>query len=153
MLCRRYFCRTMQKGISQFAYSNSTIIDIMAVVKTPYLGQKTLLLNKGRLALCHLVRQNIFTALDRWTTFQIQRIAYGQVFTWKYNMDKSICEEYHKAMDSMMQVDGGLIIMWDVFCWILQGSLMKLQFLQTGGDYTGLVTDHLHPFMDTIFLG
>lgn len=82
----------------------------MAVVKAPHLDKKTLLFNKGKLVLCYLVRQNIFKALtDRRTTFLIQRILHEQVFTWKYNMDKSTCEEYHKVMDSVMQVDGGLI--------------------------------------------
>ena len=49
------------------------------------------------------------------------------------------------------QACGGSVILWALFCWETLGPAIHVDVTLTRTTYLSIVTDHVHPFMETVF--
>uniref|UniRef100_A0A8P4G4M8 Transposable element Tcb1 transposase n=1 Tax=Dicentrarchus labrax TaxID=13489 RepID=A0A8P4G4M8_DICLA len=49
------------------------------------------------------------------------------------------------------QVEGGVVMLWAMFCWETLGPAIHVDVTLTPTSYLDIVADHVHPFMETVF--
>ncbi len=62
----------------------------------------------------------------------------------------------HESMDpsclvSMVQADGGGVMVWGIFSWHTLGPLVPTEHRLNTTVYLSIVADHVHPFMTTVY--
>jgi len=60
------------------------------------------------------------------------------------NMDPS-------CLATTVQAAGGGVMVWGMFSWYTLGPLVPIGHGLNATDYLSIVTDHVHPFMATIY--
>ncbi len=65
------------------------------------------------------------------------------------------CKE-HESMDpsclfSTVQAAGGGVMVWGIFSWHTLGPLVPIEHRLYTTDYLSIVSDHVHPFMTTVY--
>ncbi len=67
-----------------------------------------------------------------------------------------IWRKEHESMDpsclaSMVQAGGGGVMVWGIFSWHTLGPLAPIEHRLNATAYLNIVTDHVHPFMTTVY--
>ncbi len=52
---------------------------------------------------------------------------------------------------SMVQAGGGGVMVWGIFFWHTLGRLVPIEHHLNATAYLSIVTDHVHPFMTTVY--
>lgn len=91
-----------------------------------------------------------------WTTEQWKRVAWSRESRFLlHHTDKSVTV---RRLPGEMDAPGGnpargdTVTLWAIFCWDTLGSFVHVEDTLTHTTYLDIVADHVHPFMNTVFL-